>query len=222
MGYLYAYLPSDPKNTVRIDSPEKMRQFQPFIDNFKQFIDQMEIHSLTTDKVEICAYDPKMFKKPYATDSKGCSVIDYSQLQNLLNNIRIPAPESKPVKTESVVSSSSEKKASTSKKAVTETSKAQKQDTATGSESRPTESGSGVDITDTSGYVLEYNTGRKDFVLGRMFEDRKITDVDYKNAVVGGIDFQFQKYNENIKYPHFVFYVKDYLEERFGKDFESQ
>jgi hypothetical protein len=32
--------------------------------------------------------------------------------------------------------------------------------------------------------VLEYNTGRKDFVLGRMFEDGIITADQYKNAVV--------------------------------------
>lgn len=70
--------------------------------------------------------------------------------------------------------------------------------------------------------ILEYNTGRKDFVLGRMFEDEKIKPEEYKNAFVGGIDFQFRKYKENIKYPHFVFYVKDYLENKYGKDFEGQ
>lgn len=70
--------------------------------------------------------------------------------------------------------------------------------------------------------VLEYNTGRKDFVLGRMFEDGKIKGEEYRWAFVGGLEFQFEKYHENIKYPHFVFYVKDYLENKFGKDFEAQ
>ncbi|MDP2104288.1 MAG: transglycosylase domain-containing protein [Candidatus Gracilibacteria bacterium] len=70
--------------------------------------------------------------------------------------------------------------------------------------------------------VLEYNTGRKDFVLGRMFEDEKIKGEEYQGAFIGGLEFQFQKYRENIKYPHFVFYVKDYLENKFGKDFEAQ
>lgn len=69
---------------------------------------------------------------------------------------------------------------------------------------------------------LEYNTGRKDFVAGRLLEDGKITPEEYKNVVIGGLDFQFRKYSENIKYPHFVFYVKDYLEQKYGKDFESQ
>lgn len=75
---------------------------------------------------------------------------------------------------------------------------------------------------DSSPYALEYNTGRKDFVLGRMFEDQKIKGNDYKNNVIAGIDFQFRKYQENIKYPHFVFYVKEYLENKYGKDFETQ
>jgi len=70
--------------------------------------------------------------------------------------------------------------------------------------------------------VLEYNTGRKDFVLGRMFEDGKIKGDEYRGAFIGGLEFQFQKYRENIKYPHFVFYVKDYLENKFGQDFEAQ
>ncbi|MDQ1343710.1 MAG: hypothetical protein QG650_430, partial [Patescibacteria group bacterium] len=69
---------------------------------------------------------------------------------------------------------------------------------------------------------LEYNTGRKDFVAGRLLEDGKITPEEYKNVIIGGLDFQFRKYSENIKYPHFVFYVKDYLEQKYGKDFESQ
>lgn len=70
--------------------------------------------------------------------------------------------------------------------------------------------------------VLEYNTGRKDFVLGRMFEDGKIKPTEYQTAFSQGLDFQFRKYQENIKYPHFVFYIKDYLENKYGKDFESQ
>lgn len=70
--------------------------------------------------------------------------------------------------------------------------------------------------------VIEYNTGRKDFVLGRMFEDLKITPVEYQSAFINGLDFQFRKYQENIKYPHFVFYIKDYLENKYGKDFEAQ
>lgn len=73
-----------------------------------------------------------------------------------------------------------------------------------------------------SDFVLEYNTGRKDFVAGRLLEDGKIEPEDYKNVVIGGLDFQFKKYSENIKYPHFVFFVKEYLEQKYGQDFESR
>lgn len=76
-------------------------------------------------------------------------------------------------------------------------------------------------LSETKTY-LEYSTGRKDFVAGRLLEDDKITPEEYRNVIIGGLDFQFRKYSENIKYPHFVFYVKDYLEQKFGKDFESQ
>lgn len=79
-----------------------------------------------------------------------------------------------------------------------------------------------VSETNEKNMILEYNTGRKDFVLGRMFEDEKITAAEYQSAFIGGLDFQFQKYKENIKYPHFVFYIKDYLENKYGKDFEAQ
>ncbi|MDD5377169.1 MAG: transglycosylase domain-containing protein [Candidatus Gracilibacteria bacterium] len=92
-----------------------------------------------------------------------------------------------------------------------------------GSGALETKSASGtISPTEKKMMVLEYNTGRKDFVLGRMFEDMKITPTEYRDAFIGGLDFQFHAYQDNIKYPHFVFYIKDYLENKYGKDFESQ
>ena len=76
--------------------------------------------------------------------------------------------------------------------------------------------------SDLSWYILEYNTWRKDFVLWRMLEDLKIKNDDYKNSLIASLDFQFKKYSEKIKYPYFVFYVKEYLENKYWKDFESQ
>ncbi|EKE29895.1 MAG: 1A family penicillin-binding protein [uncultured bacterium (gcode 4)] len=75
---------------------------------------------------------------------------------------------------------------------------------------------------DLSGYILEYNTWRKDFVLWRMLEDAKIKNEDYKAAMIASVDFKFKKYTENIKYPYFVFFVKEYLEDKYGKDFWAQ
>lgn len=66
---------------------------------------------------------------------------------------------------------------------------------------------------DLADYVMEYNTWRKDFVLWRMLEDWKINSDEYKKALIDSFDIKFKKYTENIKYPYFVFYVKEYLEQ---------
>ncbi len=67
--------------------------------------------------------------------------------------------------------------------------------------------------------IMEYQTGRKDFILTRMLTDKYITFEQYKKALVDSIWFKFKKNVQNIKYPHFVFYVKEYLEKKHGKDF---
>ncbi len=66
--------------------------------------------------------------------------------------------------------------------------------------------------------VIEYQTGRKDFILQRMLEDRYIEFDDYKASLLGAFWYKFNEYKEDIKYPHFVFYVKEYIEEKYGKD----
>ena len=80
----------------------------------------------------------------------------------------------------------------------------------------------GTISTEKRKIYLEYSTGRKDFVATRMFEDGKISIDQLKEVMINGLDFQFKKYSEDIKYPHFVFYVKEYLENKYGKDFEAQ
>ncbi len=66
--------------------------------------------------------------------------------------------------------------------------------------------------------TIEYQTWRKDFILGRMLEDDYITFEQYRDAIIASIGFEFSTYREDIKYPHFVFYVREYLEEKYGKD----
>lgn len=70
--------------------------------------------------------------------------------------------------------------------------------------------------------VIEYQTWRKDFILGRMLEDEYITFEQYKEAVINWIWYKFTRSKENIKAPHFVFYVKEYLEEKYGADVVSK
>lgn len=66
--------------------------------------------------------------------------------------------------------------------------------------------------------TLEYQTGRKDFILWRMLEDKYIEFDDYKKALHDSIGFEFKTYTEKIKAPHFVFFIKEYLENKYGAD----
>lgn len=69
-------------------------------------------------------------------------------------------------------------------------------------------------------YTIEYTIWRKDFVAKQLFEDMKIDGETYKKIIYDGIDFEFKKYVENIKYPYFVMYIKEYLETKYGKDMD--
>lgn len=66
--------------------------------------------------------------------------------------------------------------------------------------------------------IVEYQSGRKDFILGRMLEDGYI-DVDtYKKSLIWWIWYTFNTYVEKIKHPYFVMYVKEYIEKKYGTD----
>ncbi|MFA5917708.1 MAG: penicillin-binding protein [Candidatus Gracilibacteria bacterium] len=69
------------------------------------------------------------------------------------------------------------------------------------------------------GKIIEYQTGRKDFILQRMLEDNYIKFDDYKTSVISSIGFKFEKNIERIKAAHFVLYIKEYLEKKYGKEF---
>ena len=53
-----------------------------------------------------------------------------------------------------------------------------------------------------------------------MLEDAKIDGPIFGKILFDGIDFEFKKYSENIKYPYFVMYIKEYLENKYGKDID--
>ncbi|MCH8518263.1 transglycosylase domain-containing protein [Candidatus Gracilibacteria bacterium] len=71
---------------------------------------------------------------------------------------------------------------------------------------------------ESSDTMLGYSIGRKDFILGRMLEDNHINFQEYRESLLDSFGFQFKEYRENIKYPHFVFYIREYLEEKYGND----
>lgn len=69
--------------------------------------------------------------------------------------------------------------------------------------------------SDDNEEYIEYQVWRKDFILWRMFEDWHIDFEQYREALLWWIWFEFQPYRETIKYPHFVFYVREYLENKY-------
>lgn len=77
-----------------------------------------------------------------------------------------------------------------------------------------------IKIWSDSNYI-EYQTWRKDEVLWRMLEDSYIDFEEYKKSIIDWIWMSFSEARENIKSAHFVFYVKEYLEEKFGKEIVS-
>lgn len=72
----------------------------------------------------------------------------------------------------------------------------------------------------TETFFAEYMIGRKDFVAVQMLEDKKIDGETFKKILYDGLSFTFKKYTENIKYPYFVMFVREYLEEKYGKDLD--
>lgn len=69
-------------------------------------------------------------------------------------------------------------------------------------------------------YIVEYTIGRKDFVASQMLKAGKIDGPTFGKILYNWLDFTFKKYSENIKYPYFVMYVKEYLESKYGKDLD--
>jgi len=58
--------------------------------------------------------------------------------------------------------------------------------------------------------------GRKNLVLRKMLEFNYITEEEYQSALVERVAFQAQK-DTSIKAPHFVFYVREYLANKYGE-----
>lgn len=65
-------------------------------------------------------------------------------------------------------------------------------------------------------YQVSYINGRKDVVLTRMLEDEYITLSELKQALVESLSFSFAPTAFSIKAPHFIFRVKEQLEQQYG------
>lgn len=63
-----------------------------------------------------------------------------------------------------------------------------------------------------------YVKGRVDFVVSRMEELGYVTEEEGQAAIEEAGAIEFLPYREDIKAPHFVMYVKELLEQEYGKD----
>jgi 1A family penicillin-binding protein len=67
------------------------------------------------------------------------------------------------------------------------------------------------------GNHLKELENRKNLVLKKMLDDKKITKDEYNSATKEKVVFT-NKSDNSIKAPHFVMYVKSYLEQKYGSD----
>lgn len=70
----------------------------------------------------------------------------------------------------------------------------------------------------SSPFDPNYVFGRKDLVLQRMVEEGYITKDQMIQAWKEGLTLKFVDLKHTIEDPHFVFYVKDYLTQKYGKE----
>lgn len=70
----------------------------------------------------------------------------------------------------------------------------------------------------SSPFDANYVWGRKDLVLQRMLDDGYITKSQFVDAWNEARGIKFKDLKHTIEDPHFVFYVKDYLTQKYGKE----
>lgn len=164
LGYPYVYKEDNTEDITEILTQKDVETNKEYVDVFKNFIDNLKWNGIAeSDKIVICWVSKDQFKVNYDIDNEWCLVLKYSDLLNLLNNIKIKSDDT----------------------------------------------------------FIEYQTWRKDFILWRMLEDWYINFDDYKSAISGSLWYVFNQDKENITAPHFVFYIKEYLEEKYWKEIVS-
>lgn len=70
----------------------------------------------------------------------------------------------------------------------------------------------------TDEFDIEYKTWRKDYVLWRMLEDSYINFSQYKKSIIEWFWIEFKEYSDDIKYPHFVMYIRDLLVKKYSQE----
>ncbi len=77
-------------------------------------------------------------------------------------------------------------------------------------------------ISDNEGKLKIYKKGRKDLVLQRMLDLNMITPNQFYQAWSEANSLEFKRGVTDIKAPHFVFYVREQVENKYGQEFLSQ
>ena len=78
--------------------------------------------------------------------------------------------------------------------------------------------GSFTIVVDNKEYYITFYNGRKDVVLSRMYEDGYISEEEYKKAEIDSLTLEFKSASFAIKAPHFVFWIKEILEDQYDED----
>ena len=73
-------------------------------------------------------------------------------------------------------------------------------------------------VVDGKQYYITFYNWRKDVVLSRMLEDWYITEEEYKKAEIDALSIEFKSAAFSIKAPHFVFWIKEILQEMYGEN----
>lgn len=164
VGFPYIYEDRNDEEKIKIITESDKANYSDEVSKLTDFISNLKASRLEwTDKTLLCNIDKEKLKNPVRIDNDWCSVMQYSELIDFLNSIKISINDG----------------------------------------------------------FIEYETWRKDRVLWRMLEDWYINFDEYKENIINAIWYKFSQPKENIKSPHFVFYVKEYLEERFGQEIVS-
>lgn len=66
---------------------------------------------------------------------------------------------------------------------------------------------------------VNYMIWRKDIVLARMYEEGYITENELKRNFIDWFELEFKRWNIAIKAPHFVFWIRNLLEEQYDPEF---
>lgn len=80
----------------------------------------------------------------------------------------------------------------------------------------------GYDYYDEETGTYEYKKGRKDLVLLRMWDLGMITEEQFIQARIEANNIEFKRAVTDIKAPHFVFQVRERLEQKYGREFLRQ